>query len=81
MTKAKIKVTFEIAENEDKAIKESINQKFTDKIIDYPTVPRIGEWVDLLKLSGNYNLSKEELQWLSAKEHKYRIENVNMCEG
>lgn len=79
--KAKIKVKFEVGENEDDRIKQSINQKFADKIIEYPTVPRIGEWINLLELSHDYKISKEELKWLSAKEHKYRIENVNMREG
>ena len=81
MTKVKIKAEFEVAENEDDRIKQLINQKFADKIIEYPTVPRIGEWIDLLELSNHYNLSEEELKWLSNKEHKYRIENVNKCDG
>lgn len=43
MTKVKIKAEFEVAENEDDRMKQSTNQKLTDKIIEYPTVPRIGE--------------------------------------
>lgn len=81
MAKAKIIANFKSAGDENKAIFDSINNKFSDTIIEYPSVPRIGEWVDLLEFSGNYNLSAEESQWLSAKEHKYRIENVNMREG
>lgn len=81
MTKVKIKAKFEVAKNENDRMGQSINQKFTDKIIEYPTVPRIGEWVDLTELSHDYDLSEEESKWLSAKEHKYRIENVNIREG
>ena len=81
MTKVKIKAKFEVTGNEDDRMKQSINQKFADKIIEYPTVPRIGEWIDLLELSHDYDLSQEELKWLAASEHKYRIENVNKCDG
>lgn len=81
MTKVKIKAAFEVAEKEDNSIRQAINEKFADKIIEYPTVPRIGEWIDMIELSHYYNLAPEELKWLSAKEHKYRIENVNKCDG
>ena len=81
MTKVKIKAEFELTGNEDDRMKQSINQKFADKIIEYPTVPRIGEWIDFLELSHDYDLSQEELKWLAAAEHKYRIENVNKRDG
>jgi hypothetical protein len=81
MTKVKIKVDFEVGAGEDSAIKQAINEKFTNKIIDNETVPRIGECVDLLKVSQSYELNKEELQWLSSREHRYLIENVNKCDG
>ena len=81
MTTVKIKADFELSGNEDDGIKQSINQKFADKIIEYPTVPRIGEWIDLLELSHGHDLSQEESKWLAAVEHKFSIENVKKCEG
>lgn len=81
MTKVLLKVGFEVAEKEDDKIRQSINGKFSQNVIDYLTVPRIGEWIDLLELSHHYNLSPHELKWLSVNEHKYRIENVNKCDG
>jgi hypothetical protein len=59
MTTVKIKADFELSGNEDDRIKQSINQKFADKIIEYPTVPRIGEWIDLLELSHDHDLSQK----------------------
>lgn len=81
MTKVIIKVKFKATEKDDGKITQAINEKFSNKIIEYNTVPRIGEWIDLSELSHNYNLSEEELKWLSGNEHKYRIENVNKCDG
>jgi hypothetical protein len=81
MTKVKIKVDFEVGAGEDSAIKQGVNEKFSNKIIENETVPRIGECVDLLKISPSYGLSEEELHWLSSGEHRYLIENVNICDG
>lgn len=81
MAKAKFKPGFIVSGKKDEGIRQSINNKFSGKIVEYPTVPRIGEWVDLLELSHHYNLLPEELKWLSESEHKYRIENVNICDG
>ena len=81
MTEVKIKVEFEISGKKDDKIRQAINEKFSNKLIEYPTVPQIGDWIDLLQLSHNYNLSEEELNWLTASEHKYQIENVNKCDG
>ena len=39
MTKVKIKAEFELTGNEVDRMKQSINQKFADKIIEYPSVP------------------------------------------
>lgn len=80
MSKVIIKVEFETAGGEAE-IKQAINKKFSGQTIDYGTVPRIGEYVDLLEISKNYELSEEELNWLSKREHKYQIENVNKCDG
>lgn len=87
MAKVIFKVKFEagknkeMGKNEDEALRESVNNKFSAKIVEYVTVPRIGEWIDLLKLSDKYDLSHGELTWLSSHEHKFRIENVNKCDG
>lgn len=81
MSKAIIKVEFQTAGKEDAAARQAINKKFSGKIIDYGTVPRIGEWIDLLEFAKNYDLTQEELNWLSAREHKYQVENVNKCDG
>ena len=81
MTEVKIKVDFKVGETEDSKIRQAINKKFSNKIIANESVPRIGEWIDLLKIAGSYDLSQEEFQWLSLKEHKYQIENVNKCDG
>lgn len=81
MKKVKFKVNFKSGEKSEDQIKLAINEKVSDKIIEYQTVPRIGEWIDLLELSENYNLSEEELKWLSSNEHKFRIENVHIREN
>ena len=49
--------------------------------MNIPQFPRIGEWIDLLELSHDHDLSQEELKWLAAAEQKFRIENVNKCDG
>jgi len=81
MSKVKIKVGFAAGPGNDSVIKQSINQKFSDTIIEYPSVPGIGEWINLLEISKEYHLSEDELKWLAVKEHKYQIENVNKCDG
>jgi hypothetical protein len=59
MTKVKIKVDFEVGAGEDSAIKQGVNEKFSNKIIENETVPRIGECVDLLKISPVTVLAKK----------------------
>ena len=81
MTPIIIKLEFKVAGKEDGAIRQAVNEKFSGKIIDYISVPRIGEWLDLAELAGNYDLSEEEQNWLDGREHKYQIENVNKCDG
>jgi hypothetical protein len=81
MSKVKIKMELPVADKADSNIRQSLNEKISDATIDYGSVPRIGEWIDLLELAKSYNLTEEELNWLSGNEHKYQIENVNKCEG
>lgn len=81
MTEVKIKVEFEVGEEEDSSIKKSIHQKFSEKTIPFETVPRIGEWLDLLEVSKEYDLSEEQLNWLSNADHKFQIEDVHKCDG
>ncbi len=81
MSKVIIKVEFKTTERKDAATWQAINEKFSGKIVDYLSVPRIGEWVDLLEFSKNYDLTAEELERLTSREHKFQIENVNQRDG
>ncbi len=67
MTKVIIKAEFKVAEKENNKIVQAINKKFSDTITEYVSVPRIGEWIDLLELSDNYDLSRKDLKWLSVE--------------
>lgn len=81
MSKVKIKLELEPVGGEGDNMKRAINEKYSNTLIDYGSVPRIGEWVDLLELANKYELTQNELKWLSRMEHKYQIENVNQCDG